>query len=355
MFLRQLAVTLAVSLPLAAQIAEPAPLTRIDVVVADETGARLRGLAPVDFEVFEGEKKLAVADFVEYSPEGKVTAPVTDSRYVQLVTPPSPTPPRRLVLLADEATKAEATQFADAHRRPGDVITIDTGKGDIASRIAAAALKLARYPEKKGIVVFGDPGDTATKFANNRGVAVVKADAAEDLASYYSLTVRADAATPIQVKTTRPSYIRTYLASARPLADDVIGDTVLAHHFIAPQSNDLGISLATAPLPADGVRRQVKLQVLVPIRNLSFAREGAEVTGGFDVLTSIGDGKGRFTRVNKQTHAIRWPAAALEQAGQRNITYSFDVSLEPGSTQISVGVVDRRSKKTGFQRIEVSG
>jgi hypothetical protein len=354
MFLRQLAVALAAVLPLAAQVTEQAPLTCIDVVVANEKGERLRGLSAVDFEVLEGDKKLPIIEFAEYSPEGRVSQPVTDSRYVQLVTPPAPTPPRRVVLLADDATKAEAAQFAEARRRPGDVFTIDTGKGEMASRIAAAALQLARHPEKKAIVVYGDPGDAATKFAGNRGVAVVKPDQFEDVASYYSLGVRAGDA-PVQVRTTRMSYVRTYFASARPLADDAIGDTVLAHHFIAPRSNELGITLATAPAAPTGPRRTVKLQVMVPIRNLGFAREGAEVTGGFDVLTSIGDGKGRFTRVSKQSHAIRWPAEALAQAGDRNITYSFDIVLEPGSTQISVGVVDQHSKKTGFQRIEVSG
>ena len=81
-------------------------------------------------------------------------------------------------------------------------------------------------------------------------------------------------------------------------------------------------------------------------------KEGDEWTGGFDVLTSIGDGKGRFTRVNRQSHTVRWPANAA--GPDRVINYQFDVVLEPGSTRISVGVVDQGSKKTGFQRVEVA-
>jgi hypothetical protein len=66
MFLRQLAVALAAVLPLAAQVAEePPPLIRIDVVAASEKGERLRGLAAVDFEVLEGDKKLPIVEFAE--------------------------------------------------------------------------------------------------------------------------------------------------------------------------------------------------------------------------------------------------------------------------------------------------
>ena len=347
----------AFSLVLATQTANaPQPLTRIDVVVADQTGQRIAGLSAADFEVLENGQKRPIADFVEYSPSGKPAEKVEDPNFVPLITPASPTPARRIVLLVDDATKSKAAAFLAAQLRAGDVITIDDGKGELTSRIAATALRLEHAPEKRAIVVFGEVPEAAKTFAGKRGVAVVTADAAEDLASYYSLAVRPSSSNAtLQIRTTRPFAVRTWIASAQPLAEDAAGDAVLAHHFLAPQSNDLQISLSLGGPATAGPKRQVKLLIHVPVRNLSLAKEGDEVTGGFEVLTSIGDGKGRFSRVNRQAHAIRWPAAAAEQAGERDITYSLDVVLEQGASVISVGVVDQRSKKTGFQRIEVSG
>ena len=352
MFLRQLAVLLAVALPLAAQSAAPA---RVDVVVTDQQGKRIGGLSAVDFEILENDEKRPVLDFVEYSPTGRVAEPVTDPRYVSLVTPASPTPPRRIVLLADDASKAQAVEFIEKQKRARDVIVLDENKGDLTARIAAAALQLARYPEKKAIVVFAEAPENAKTFAAKRGVSVITPDAAEDLTGYYSLGFQPKGGgSTVHVRTTRELFVaRSVLATAQPLAEDAAGDAVLAHQFVAPQTNDLGIALALAPAQPVAGKRQVKLQVLVPIRNLSFAHEGNEVMGGFDVLTSIGDGKGRFTRVNRQSHAIRWPHEALDQAGDRSITYAFDVMLEDDASLISVGVIDQRSKKTGFARIEV--
>lgn len=345
MLLRQLAVSLAIATAVAAQTP-----TRIDAVVTDATGMRIRGLTAVDFKVIEDGEEHVVEEAVEYSATATGAKPIDDPRYVALVTPASPAPPWRVVVLADESTPV--ADFM-TWRRTKDIVTVDTNNSaDLTSRIAAAALRLARHPEKKGIVVFGDVEDAARNFAARRGIVVIKADGAEDLTSYYSLTFKSTGGKSLQVRTTRPFNVRSTFASSVPLARDEFGDAVLAHHFVPPSSNQLGIAASVSPAQLVDTKRQVKLQVLVPVRNLTLTKEGDEVTGGFDVLTSIGDGKGRFTRVNRQSHAIRWPAGAAAQ--DRNISYSFDVLLEPGSTRISVGVVDQKSKKTGFQRVEVA-
>jgi hypothetical protein len=356
MLLRQSAVALAVTTSLFAQT--PAPQTpaaptpaRVDAVVTDGMGLRIRGLTAVDFKIIEDGEERVVEEAIEYSASAAATAnKVDDPRYVALVTPATPAPPWRVVVLADESTPVN--DFLTL-RRANDLVTIDTNaSADLTSRIAAAALRLARHPERKGIVVFGEVEDAARNFAARRGIAVIKPDAVEDLTSYYTLKFKSSGGKNLQVRTTRAFNVRSTLSSAPPLSRDAIGDSVLAHHFVAPQSNDLGIAARASAATLVDTKRQVKLQVLVPVRSLTLTKEGEEVVGGFDVLTSIGDGKGRFTRVNQQSHTIRWPASAA--APDKAINYTFDVVLEPGSTRISVGVVDQNSKKTGFQRVEVS-
>lgn len=370
---RQFAVALALVAPLAAFAADTLP-TRLHLVVKDEKGQRVRGLTPADFEVVENGQKRQIKELTEFAPTGLEAKPAEDPRYVALVTPAMRTPPRRMLLIVEDP--AQASSFLQQHLRSGDVVMIEGVQGwssdakeleaklraagprnmavTLDSRVAAAALQLARYPETKAIVVFGDVTDATKHFASRRGVVVTKADEADDLANYYELAFDAKGGgSTVQVRSVRSFNVRTWLASVRPLGEDDVADAVLAHHFVPPQSNELQVSLALAPSTQAGAKRTVKLQVMVPVRNLALDKAGADVTGGFDVLTSIGDGKGRFSRVHKQSHALKWTNAMLSESGDRDINYAFDVVLDQTTTQISVGVVDHRTKKTGFGRIDV--
>lgn len=356
---RKFAVALAVTLPLAAQVTEAAAVTRVDVMVVDPAGGLVRGLSAADFEITDNGQRLPVEEFTEYAldaPSGAQPA-VTDTRYVPLATTATPTPPRRLVFLFDANATAADRDAAKALVRPGDIVTMDEHilPKHFPSRVATATVQLARYPERKAIIAFGDTAPQMAAFASRRGVSFYGrdqlADAALDLAGYYSLTVRATTPRNVQVATTRPYNLR-YVVTA-PSTD--IEDAVLAHHVAEPETNDLRISVSAEPAVTVSDRRQVRLHVLIPIRNLTLLREGDEVTGGFDVYVSTAGPSGSISPPNKQTHSIRWPAVAQEKAGKRNMEFVVDVVVEPGISRISVGVLDHRSKKTGFQRIEVIG
>jgi VWFA-related protein len=178
---------------------------------------------------------------------------------------------------------------------------------------------------------------------------------AGDLGGYYSLGFRASGKptrAAIRVKTKTPQHrVRTALAVAPSSPADAIMEAVVAHHVLDPENNDLEIELDAQEPVAFGEKQKVTLKVIIPIRNLSLQRQGDEVTGGFDVYLSISDGKGYFSDVNKQSHAIKWSAAEVGEDDERTMTYSIDVTLERGASQISVGVVDQRSKKTGYEKI----
>ena len=57
--------------------------------------------------------------------------------------------------------------------------------------------------------------------------------------------------------------------------------------------------------------------------------------------------------MNRQTKEIRWPADAAMHAGDRALTFRVNVVLQPGRSQISVGVIDEKSQEKGFDRLSV--
>ena len=352
--LRQFVVVLAVTLPLAAQVSAP-PLVRAEVVVTDAEGNRVRGLTASDFEIVENGERRGIADFAEYSPAAKAVA--ADAKFVPLAAAASPTPRRRLmVVFADETSAADrdaAMAFLQKHTRNGDVVSVAT-EGTFESRLASSVLQLARYPEKKAVIVYGDASPAAMAFAKRRGVEIVRQDAIEDLASYYSIAFRANDLAATTIRTTKPYTVRASFPPPPLPGDDAFSDRVLLNHLI-PQRNELKVDAAANQLPVADGKRTVKVNLLIPVTALALSRDGENVTGGFDVYVSVGDGKGNFLTPSKQTHSINWPAAAVEKGAGRKMTYAIDVVLDAGPARISVGVIDHRSKKTGFTRIEVPG
>jgi VWFA-related protein len=154
------------------------------------------------------------------------------------------------------------------------------------------------------------------------------------------------------VKVTKPGYgVRFAFTGGPETKDSEIQDAVIANHAIgAVWSNDLQISLLKdQPLPdADG--RRVKLRVLIPVKSLQLEKDGNDVIGGFAVYISTGDGQGHTSPVNRQAHDIRWPADKLPEMEDKTIGFNVDVVMKPGRNQISVGVLDRRSKHMGFAK-----
>jgi VWFA-related protein len=200
-------------------------------------------------------------------------------------------------------------------------------------------------------------GDTGGRGYFGAKPNVAFAEIQKDLDSYYSIGFRglSGARTPeaIVVKTKGGHRVRETLAAAPLSTDELVKDTVVANHLNAPASNDLKISLAADPPVAEGEKRKVALKVLIPIDNLALQKQGNDMTGGFTVYISTGDGAGGASDVNTQTHQIRWPAEVMAQAKGRSMTFNVDVVLEAGRSQVSVAVVDQGSERVGYQVIKL--
>jgi VWFA-related protein len=177
---------------------------------------------------------------------------------------------------------------------------------------------------------------------------------AQDLDSHYlisytqTLTARGKLPkTDVRVKSykTRAAFTG---GPATPEAE--IQDTVIANHISPPPSNEMHIALAQDPPTIDGDERRVKLRVLIPVKSLKLEHEGNEMTGGFAVYISTGDDKGHASAVNRQSHAVRWPADKMPEMMDKTIGFAVDVVMKAGRSQISVGVMDERSQQTGFAK-----
>jgi VWFA-related protein len=177
---------------------------------------------------------------------------------------------------------------------------------------------------------------------------------ARDLTGGYSLAYRSASPKPEALVVRAKGAHRTrYVVVGGAVPQDSIQDLVMAHHRSTPETNDLGVVLAADAPVADQGKRRVALKVQIPVKNLKFDREGNEVTGGFDVFISPGDARGTASAVTKQTQQLRWPADALPYLAEKSVTFAVDVVLEAGRDQISIGVVDPKSNRTGFAKISV--
>lgn len=178
-----------------------------------------------------------------------------------------------------------------------------------------------------------------------------------DLRNGYSLGFRPAASDKPEMAVVRAksgSNVRTFLGAMPVSPEEMVEQTVIANHLVAPAANAMKIALAADPAVADGAKRRVPLKVMIPVKSLKFATEGSEVVGGFNVYISTGDSRGNASDVNRQTQQLRWPADALPHLMEKSVTFAVDVVLEEGRDQISVGVLDPRSQASGFERIAIA-
>jgi VWFA-related protein len=179
-----------------------------------------------------------------------------------------------------------------------------------------------------------------------------------DLESFYTVGVHPTAPISgrqaVAVKVKNGYGVRVTRGSAGSgTPEDEMESRVIANQMFKPTDNSLGISLNAAPPVVEGERRRVTVDVLIPIRKLKLVPEGDSVAGEFTVFISTGDSIGNSSSVNRQKKEIRWPAEAVRHAGDKALTFRVNVVLEPGRSQISVGVMDDKSQEKGFGRLSV--
>lgn len=177
------------------------------------------------------------------------------------------------------------------------------------------------------------------------------AQVASDLGAYYSLTYNSAGASTVRTK--RGHRVRTTLGAVPMGPDERMRTAVLSLHATPPDSNELAISVAAETPREAGAERLVPLKVFIPISKLKIDPDGGEMAGAFSVYIATGNGHGGLSRVLKRTHEFRWPSTVLQYGQDKKMTFFIDVALPSGFNAISVGVLDQRSEKTGFERVAV--
>lgn len=181
-----------------------------------------------------------------------------------------------------------------------------------------------------------------------------------DLDARHTIGYRSKAAegTPVRidVATNNGMQVRAQKALVVRSAAAVMEQRVLAHHAQPPLTNGLGIVVRHLEITAEGDKRRVPVQVLVPIGGLTLKQDGAAWVGGFSVFTSSGTAAGDSTAVSRQDRELRLDEdqkAKLSAPGQ-GVVLQFDVIVEPGVDRISIGVLDREFRNAGFYRLELA-
>jgi VWFA-related protein len=181
---------------------------------------------------------------------------------------------------------------------------------------------------------------------------------ASDLESFYTVGVHpigpigGKGDVSVKVKNGYSVRVTRGSAGAGTPADEM-ESRVIANHIMKPTGNALGISVDAVPGEMDGERRLVTVDVKIPIRKLTLVPDADGLAGSFTVFIATGDSVGHSSNVTRQTKEIHWPADAIARAGDKELTFRVNVVLQPGRSQISVGVMDEQSHEKGFERVSV--
>src|SRR5437588_2493121 len=181
---------------------------------------------------------------------------------------------------------------------------------------------------------------------------------ASDLESFYAVGVHPTAPiggkhdVSVRVKNGYAVRVTRGSAGAGTPADEM-ESRVIANHIMKPTGNNLGISVAAVPGEMEGEKRLVTVDVKIPIRKLKLVADSDGLAGAFTVFIATGDSVGHSSNVTRQTKEIHWPADAVVRAGDKELTFRVNVVLQPGRSQISVGVIDEQSHEKGFERVSV--
>jgi hypothetical protein len=181
---------------------------------------------------------------------------------------------------------------------------------------------------------------------------------ASDLESFYTVGVHPTAPISgkqaVAVKVNNGYGVRVTRGSAGSgTPGDEMESRVIANNLLGATDNALGIKVNAGPPVADGERRMVTVDVKIPIRKLKLIPDAGGVAGAFTVFIATGDSAGHSSNVTRQTKEIHWPADAMARAGDKELTFRVNVVLQPGRSQISVGVMDEKSQEKGFDRLSV--
>jgi VWFA-related protein len=169
-----------------------------------------------------------------------------------------------------------------------------------------------------------------------------------DLRVYYSIGYRTSGErqdrmknVEVRVKNKRLA-VRTRKAVIEQTPASEMTDAVAANLFSMRDENDLGITAT-----ADGAT----MVITIPTATLTLAPEGNDLTGKLSAFCAFLRKDGAVSRVDRQTHQFRFPAASL--ARRKEVTIRLELDADESTGTMSLGVMDENSRATGFAVVKL--
>ena len=182
---------------------------------------------------------------------------------------------------------------------------------------------------------------------------------ASDLNTYYSLGYKASGEQQDRLKNlevrvkNRKLKVRTRRAVIEPSVSSEMNDAVAANLFRDIGRNDLSIraTAAAGTAAAEAEKAVIPLTVTIPTDKLTLLPDGTDLTGSFSLFAAFLRSDGRVSKVARQPHSFRFPAASLPK--RKEITVKLDVTTDANTDAISVGVMDEASRALGFASVKL--
>ena len=179
-----------------------------------------------------------------------------------------------------------------------------------------------------------------------------------DLESYYSLGYRSegerrDQMKSIEVKLRKRGYnVRTRKAVIERSITSEMHDAVAANLFRPSATNDLSIKAAVgSAAPKDPEAVVYPVTITIPMDKLTLVPEGNDLFGRFALYAAFVRKDGAVSKIAQQPGQVRFPAETLKR--RKELTVKFDVTTDPQTDGISVGVMDELSRATGFASVKL--
>ncbi|HUP44910.1 MAG TPA: VWA domain-containing protein [Thermoanaerobaculia bacterium] len=181
---------------------------------------------------------------------------------------------------------------------------------------------------------------------------------ARESESYYSLGYRprqpGSGDRPITIRMKSRDYtVRARRSHALKTADDLMTDKVVANIFRPVAAGAWRPVVATAAVARDGKTFKVPFEVTIPPR-LTLLPAGNELAGGYTVYVAVGTQQGAISTVFRQPQPLRIAAAEEKAFRKQPLLFGATLTVRPGESILSIGVVDHVSGEQAFTRTTIA-
>ena len=225
------------------------------------------------------------------------------------------------------------------------------------ARLTSSGIPVSSMQQPTLRAMAEDTGGVAMTGSNNWKLALDTIS--NDLESYYSLGYRTegpqkDRTKKIEVRAKdKRLKVRTRKAVIEKSLTSEMHDAVAAHLFHPAATNDLAVrATAGATAAKDDASVVIPITVTIPMDKLTLLPEGTDLAGQVAIYAAFVRKDGAVSKVAQQQGAIRFPAESLKR--RKELTLKMDVTTDPGTTGVSVGVMDEKSRVTGFVALKLN-